>query len=127
MRNCQIVFQRAYPIHIFISSIGEIQFLHILFNTNYYLFFIVTQTLVSSCSLVAKSCLTLATPWTEEPGRLQSMGFSRQEYWSECHFLLKGIFLTQELKPGLLHFRQILYQLSYEGSPKNFCYYLLHR
>ena len=23
-----------------------------------------------------------ATPWTEEPGRLQSMGFSRQEYWS---------------------------------------------
>ena len=32
--------------------------------------------------LVAKSCPTLATPWTEEPGRLQSMGFSRQEHWS---------------------------------------------
>ena len=31
---------------------------------------------------VAKSCPTLATPRTEKPGRLQSMGFSRQEYWS---------------------------------------------
>ena len=29
--------------------------------------------------------------------------------------LLQGIFLTQELNRGLLHCRQILYQLSYEG------------
>ena len=34
-----------------------------------------------------------------------------------CHFLLQGIFPNQELNPGLLHCRQILYQLSYEGSP----------
>ena len=32
--------------------------------------------------------------------------------------LLQGIFLTQELNWGLLHCRQILYQLSYQGSPK---------
>ena len=25
-------------------------------------------------------------PWTEKPGRLQSMGFSRQEYWSGLPF-----------------------------------------
>ena len=31
--------------------------------------------------------------------------------------LLQGIFLTQELNQGLLLCRQILYQLSYEGSP----------
>ena len=31
--------------------------------------------------------------------------------------LLQWIFLTQELKQGLLHCRQILYQLSYQGSP----------
>jgi len=31
--------------------------------------------------------------------------------------LLQGIFLTQELNWGLLHCRQILYQLSYEGNP----------
>ena len=30
---------------------------------------------------------------------------------------IQWIFLTQELNGGLLHFRQILYQLSYQGSP----------
>ena len=33
--------------------------------------------------------------------------------------LLQGIFLTQGLNPGLLHCRQILYHLSYQGSPNN--------
>ena len=31
-------------------------------------------------------------------------------------FLLQGIFPAQELNWGLLHHRQILYQLSYQGS-----------
>ena len=31
--------------------------------------------------------------------------------------LLQGNFLTQELNLGVLHCRQILYQLSYQGSP----------
>ena len=34
-----------------------------------------------------------------------------------CHFLLQGIFPTQGSNPGLLHCRQILYRLSYKGSP----------
>ena len=33
---------------------------------------------------------------------------------------LQRIFLAQESNWGLLHCRQILYQLSYEGSPKFF-------
>ena len=39
-----------------------------------------------------------------------------------CHFLLQGIFPTQGLNPGLLHCRQTLYPLSYQGSlmPKFF-------
>ena len=36
--------------------------------------------------LVAKPRPTLATPWTEETGRLQSMGLSRQEYWNGSPF-----------------------------------------
>ena len=32
--------------------------------------------------LVAKSCLTLAIPWTVACQAPLSMGFSRQEYWS---------------------------------------------
>ena len=35
-----------------------------------------------------------------------------------CHALLEGIFPIQESNPGLPHSRQILYQLSYEGSPR---------
>ena len=42
-----------------------------------------------------------------------------QEYWSGSLSLLQGVFLTQELNQDLLHCRQILYQLSYEGSPLN--------
>ena len=35
----------------------------------------------------------------------------------DCHFLLQGIFLTQESNLGLLYCRQSLYQLSHQGSP----------
>ena len=34
-----------------------------------------------------------------------------------CHFLFQGIFPTQGSNPGLLHCRQTLYCLSYQGSP----------
>ena len=34
------------------------------------------------------------------------------------HSLLQGIFPTQGLKPGFAHCRQILYQLSHQGSPR---------
>ena len=36
--------------------------------------------------LVAKPCLSLATPWTVAPQAPLSMGFSRQEYWSGVPF-----------------------------------------
>ena len=36
--------------------------------------------------LVAKSCLTLATPWTVAQQFRLSMGFPRQEYWSGLPF-----------------------------------------
>ena len=37
---------------------------------------------VKSESEVARSCLTLATPWTTAYQAPPSMGFSRQKYWS---------------------------------------------
>ena len=76
------------------------------------------------------------TPWTIAHQAPLSMGFSRQEYWSRLPFpppgdlsdseielvslaLAGGFFTTespiQELNPGLLLCRRILYQLSYEG------------
>ena len=35
-----------------------------------------------------------------------------------CHSLLQGIFLTQGSNPGFPHHKQILYQLSHQGSPR---------
>ena len=46
------------------------------------------------------------------------MEYSRQEYWVGSLSLLQGIFPTQGLNPGLLHFRWTLYQLSHKGSPR---------
>ena len=42
-------------------------------------------------------------PWTEACQAPLSMGFSRQEIWSELHALLQGIFPIQGLNPYLLH------------------------
>ena len=44
------------------------------------------------------------------------MKFSRQNSGVGCHFLLQEIFPTQGLNLGLLHGRQFLFELSYQGS-----------
>ena len=45
---------------------------------------------IHGAGLVAKSCLTLVTPWTVAFQALLSMGFSRQEYWSGLPFPFPG-------------------------------------
>ena len=62
-----------------------------------------------------------ATYGTVAHQALLSIGFFRQEYQSGCHFLLWGIFPTQGSNPHLLcllHYRQILYLLSHQKTPK---------
>ena len=66
--------------------------------------------------LVTKSLLTLTTPWTIACQAPLFIGFSRQAYWSSLHFLLQRIFPIQGSNLDLLHCRQILYQLSHQGS-----------
>ena len=61
----------------------------------------------------AQSCLTLCnpmdfSPWNS-PGQNTEVGSLS---------LLQGIFPTQGSNPGLLHCRQIFYQLSHKGSPR---------
>ena len=60
---------------------------------------------------VAQSCLTLQpqglySPWNSSGQKVGSLS------------LLQGIFPIQGLNPGLPHCRQILYQLSHQGSPR---------
>ena len=67
---------------------------------------------------LAQLCLTLCDPWT-----VQSIEFSRPEYWSGQPFPSPGDLPNpgSELgspNPGLPHCRQILYQLSHRGSPR---------
>ena len=73
-------------------------------------------------SEVAQSCPTLCDPMDcslpgyRLPGYGGPWGFPGKNTGVGCHFLLQGIFPTQGSNPGLLHCRQILYRLSYEGS-----------
>ena len=62
------------------------------------------------CSVMSDSLQPhgLYSPWNS-PGQNPEVGSLS---------LLWGIFPTKGLNPGLLHFRQILYQLSRKGSPR---------
>ena len=66
-----------------------------------------------------QSCPTLWNPMDFSPPDSCVHGIfqARIPEWVATHFLLQGIFLSQWLNPGLLHYRQILYQLSHQGIP----------
>ena len=68
--------------------------------------------LLFSCWVVSDSLW----PHGLQPARLLCpCDFPNKNTEAGCHFLLQGIFLTQELNLGLLYCRQILYSLS-KGS-----------
>ena len=68
---------------------------------------------VSESHSVASSSLRLYSPWNS-PGQNTGVGGLS---------LLQGIFPTQGLNPGLLHYRWILYQLSHQMI----CWYVIDR
>ena len=59
----------------------------------------------------------LVTPWAVATRLLCPWDFPGKDTGVGCHFLLRRIFLTQGLNPGLPHCRQTLYRLSPQGSP----------
>ena len=62
-----------------------------------------------------------AAPWTvaplSMPGSSVHGDSSGKNTGVDCHALLWGILPTQELNPGLLHCKLILYHLSQQGNP----------
>ena len=79
-------------------------------------FFFFSLLLEYGSGLVTKSHLTLTIPWAIACQAPLFIGFSRQEYWNSLRFLLQRIFPTQGSILGLLHCRQILYQLSHREA-----------
>ena len=55
---------------------------------------------VAVATATAKSCLTFSTPWTVARQTALSMGFPRQEYWSEQSFPPLGNVPGPEIKPA---------------------------
>ena len=56
------------------------------------------------------SCMQMDSLPSKPPGKLENTGVGNLSF-------LQGIFLTQELNQGILHYRRILYQLSYQETP----------
>ena len=70
--------------------------------------------------LVAQSCLTLCDPMNCSPPGSSIRGFSPGKNTGVgCHFLLQGIFPTQELNPWLLHWQ--VDSLPLESPGKSLC------
>ena len=65
-----------------------------------------------SGGVVAKSCLTLVTPWTVARQVFLAMGFPSQECWSG----FPVSFSRGSSEPRSPAFRQILYRLNHQGS-----------
>ena len=79
--------------------------------------FLITKA-ICCCCLVAKSCLTLFWPCGLQPTMLLCPWiFPRKNTGVGCHFLLKGIFLTQGSNLPLLHWPAVSLLLSHQGSP----------
>ena len=73
------------------------------------------------------SCVRLfATPRTVPARLLCPWNLLGKKTGVSCHFLLHGSFPTQESNLNLLHCRQIVYPLSYEGSPKQLAIIFLY-
>ena len=67
--------------------------------------------------LVSKSYLALVTPWTVAHHTPLSMGFSRQEYWSELPFPSPGYLPDPGIEPMSLAWQVDSSPLSHLGSP----------
>ena len=76
------------------------------------------QAYISALCLLAELCPTLCDPMDYSPQGSSIHGISPgKNIGVNCHGLLQGIFPPQGSNPGLPHCRQILCQLSYQGSP----------
>ena len=70
-----------------------------------------------ACCLVVQLCPTLCTPWTAARQAPLSIGFPRQEYWSELPFLSPGDLPDPGVKPESPALAGDSLPLSHQESP----------
>ena len=74
------------------------------------------------CVLVTQLCLILHDSMNCSSSKLLSpWNFPGKNTGLGCHSLFQEIFMTQGSNLGLLHWRQIIFHLSLQGSLKNVC------
>ena len=73
----------------------------------------VPDTVLSTCCLFTKSCLTLETPSTVAHQALCPWDFPGENTGAGCHFLLQRIFPSQGLNPCFLHWQADCLPLSH--------------
>ena len=71
--------------------------------------------------LVAKSCPTLAAPWTVACQASLSIGFSRQEYWSGLPFPSPGDLPNPGIEPGSPALQVDSLPTDLKGKPHGAC------
>ena len=68
---------------------------------------------------MAKSCLTLVTPWTVACLAPLSLRFPRQEYWSQLPFPSPGDLLDPGIKPASPALAGGFFTIESPGKPNN--------
>ena len=69
--------------------------------------------------LVAKSCVTLLTPWTAAQQAPPSMGFPRQEYQNGLPFPSPGDLPNPRIELGFPALQADSLPMSHQGSPSS--------
>ena len=72
---------------------------------------------VRVCMLSCFSCVLFATPWTIAHQAPLSMGFARQEYWSESPFHSPGDLPNPGINPVSPAWQADSLPLNHQGSP----------
>ena len=104
---------------LIIKTVFFLSFLSFFSPPSFFLYFFknlfiwLHQVLVAACGISLQP-----QPHGLQPTRLLCpQDFPGKSSGVGCHFLLQGIFPTQGSNPGLLHCRETLYCLSYQGIP----------
>ena len=113
--NLELWTKKAVSEHLYFSKHFKIVLICIwILKSDYWFFCWILLLVIQKSENESHTVVSdFAIPWAVAQRVLCPRDSPSKNTGVGCHFLLQGIFPTQGLNPGLLHCRQILYQLSY--------------